>query len=65
MQNKEIKPIEDKKIQIVSLWGLIPVMKIVHKLKPVEEKGVKFLRHSKMFWLFGFIPLFLTERDYE
>lgn len=65
MQNKEIKPIEDKKIQIVPLWGLIPVMKIVHKFKLVEEKGVKFLRHSKMFWLFGFIPLFLTERDYE
>ena len=57
--------IEDKKIQIISLWGLIPVMKIVHKLKLVEETKWKFAILSKMFWLFGFVPLFLTKRDCE
>ena len=55
--------LNDKKVQIVTLFGVIPVMRIVHKIK--ETKGNKFLRYSKMYWLFGIIPLFMTERDYE
>ena len=57
--------LNDKKVQIVTLFGVIPVMRIVHKIKIKETKGNKFLRYSKMYWLFGIIPLFMTERDYE
>lgn len=66
MPKKEKKEqLKDKRVQIVTLFGVIPVMRIVHTIKMKETKGNKFLRYSKMYWLFGIIPLFMTERDYE
>jgi hypothetical protein len=61
-QKTETKNTE-KKNQIVSFLGIIPVLRITHKVGVIEENGKKFVRISKMYWLFGFFPLFKTERD--
>lgn len=63
MPKKTMKSLKDKKIQIVSIFGVIPVMKIVHKWEAIEYEKAKFIRYAKMYWLFGFIPLLMTERD--
>lgn len=66
MQKKEKNnQLKDKKVQIVTLFGVIPVLRIVNTIKIKGTKGNKFLRYSKMYWLFGIVPLFMTERDYE
>lgn len=49
MKNKTIKSLKDKKNQIVSIFGLIPVMKMVHKWEAIEYEKAKFIRYTKMY----------------
>ena len=64
---KKIKeqPTSTKKDQIISFLGILPVLRIRHKIGIVEVKGKRVLRLTKMYWLFGFIPLFMTEREWD
>lgn len=59
------KPITVKKDLYFLFLGFLPVLRIRHKIGVVEEKEQKFVRLSKMYWLFCFFPLFKTERDWE
>ena len=53
-----------QKNQIFWFLNFIPLLRIKYKITELEMKGKRVERLTKMYWLFGFIPLFSTEKDY-
>lgn len=53
-----------KRTKIITILGFIPILRIIYKVSSINIENKQITRLTNLYWLFGFIPLFSTEKDY-
>lgn len=62
-KKQNIKEITDTRTKTIFVFGVIPALQIVHKVSLINIGSEQITRFTNLYRLFGFMPLFSTEKE--
>lgn len=62
-KKQNIKEFIDTRTKSIFVFGVIPALQIVHKVSLINIGSEQITRFTNLYRLFGFMPLFSTEKE--
>ena len=62
-KNKISRRLQTQEQKSIFVFGVIPALQIVHKVSLINIGSEQITRFTNLYRLFGFVPLFSTEKE--